>query len=100
MKWIKERDALIAQTKAFVQSVTGRTPQEAIDPSVVVVSRAEPVRMESSVFSTQPAPLEPAASFEPIEKVEQPSALVLEAPPARVLPQSDVRKEIQSRVAA
>ena len=25
MKWIKERDALIAQTMAFVQSVTGRT---------------------------------------------------------------------------
>jgi hypothetical protein len=27
MKWMKERDLLIAQTMAFVQSVTGRTPE-------------------------------------------------------------------------
>ena len=27
MKWQKERDDLIAQTKAFVQSVAGRTPK-------------------------------------------------------------------------
>jgi LmbE family N-acetylglucosaminyl deacetylase len=26
MKWMKERDLLIAQTMAFVQSVTGKTP--------------------------------------------------------------------------
>ena len=27
MKWMKERDLLIAQTMAFVQSVTGKTPE-------------------------------------------------------------------------
>jgi hypothetical protein len=32
MKWIKERDALIAQTMAFVQSVTGKAPDA--EPSV------------------------------------------------------------------
>ena len=31
MKWIRERDALIAQTMAFVQSVTGRR-DEALQP--------------------------------------------------------------------
>ena len=41
MKWQKERDDLIAQTKAFVQSVTGRTPQAVL----------------SSVFN-KPAPIE------------------------------------------
>ena len=27
MKWMRERDLLIAQTMAFVQSVTGKTPE-------------------------------------------------------------------------
>ena len=100
MKWIKERDALIAQTKAFVQSVTGRRPEEPIEPPLVALSRAEPARIEAPVFIAQPVPAEQPASFEPIEAVEQTGAPVLEASPARVLAQSEVRKEIQSRIAA
>src|SRR5580698_1877641 len=100
MKWIKERDALLAQTKAFVQSVTGRRPEEAIEPPLVALSRAELARTEATVFSALPVPTEPSASYEPIETAEPASVPILEAPPARVFAQSEVRKEIQNRVAA
>ncbi len=38
MKWVKERDLLIAQTIAFVQSVTGKKPDfsPAVDPQAAV----------------------------------------------------------------
>jgi hypothetical protein len=47
MKWVMERDLLIAQTMAFVQSVTGKKPeadgQVESAPSLVVTSeRLEP----------------------------------------------------------
>jgi hypothetical protein len=40
MKWMKERDLLIAQTMAFVQSVTGKTPEaeKTLSASVSVLS--------------------------------------------------------------
>ena len=105
MKWIKERDALIAQTKAFVQSVTGRRPEEAIESRAVALNRVEAVRTDVSVFVAPPVPSEPAVSFESTDQVEpaqveHAGVPVLEVPPARVLPQSDVRREIQNRVAA
>jgi hypothetical protein len=99
MKWIKERDELIAQTKAFVQSVTGRRPEISAEPLPV-----EPAGTENPVFGnpvSAAAPSERAALFEPIKSFEPTEIVpVLEVPPARVLPQSDVRKEIQNRVAA
>ena len=100
MKWIKERDDLIAQTKAFVQSVTGRRPEVAAQPLPV-----EPLRTEYPVFTANPlstaAPSEPPVLFEPTEKGERTDLPpMLEVPAARILPQSDVRNEIQNRVAA
>jgi hypothetical protein len=99
MKWEKERDALIAQTRAFVQSVTGGRPEIAAEPRPV-----EPLRTEYPVFTANPlstaAPSEPPVLFEPIEKLERTDVPILEVPPARILPQSDVRNEIQNRVAA
>ena len=97
MKWEKERDALIAQTKAFVLSVTGRRPEIAAEPLPV-----EPHRTEDPVFAANPllAASEPPVLFEPIESVERTSVPALEVPPARVLLQSDVRNEIQNRIAA
>jgi hypothetical protein len=99
MKWMKERDALIAQTKAFVQSVAGRRPENANEPGRVELNATETARTEDAVLTERPAPVEWPVSFESAEKVERIVLPPLEAP-ARVLPQSDVRKEIQSRVAA
>jgi hypothetical protein len=100
MKWTKERDDLIAQTRAFVQSVTGRRPEIAAPPLPV-----ERVRTENPVFAAHPASTPastgPHVLFEPIEKIERTDVPPpIEALPARVFPQSEVRKEIESRVAA
>ena len=102
MKWAKERDVLIAQTKAFVQSVTGRRPDNtvqatSVESTSVEMNRIEPVRTDYSGFTPRSVP---ADSFESIEKVEQTAVPVVEAPPVRVLPHSEVRREIQNRVAA
>jgi hypothetical protein len=95
MKWIKERDLLIAQTKAFVQSVTGRRPEIAAQPISV-----EPARAENPAIAANPAIAVRPASDEPIERAEWASLPPPEIPAVLVLPQSDVRQEIQSRVAA
>jgi hypothetical protein len=52
MKWMRERDLLIAQTMAFVQSVTGKTPEaeKTITPPVAL----PPV--ETSETATAPMP--------------------------------------------
>jgi hypothetical protein len=97
MKWAKERDVLIAQTKAFVQSVTGRRPDNTVELTSVEMNRTEPARTDYSGFTPRSVP---ADSFESIEKVEQTAIPVVEAPPVRVLPHSEVRREIQNRVAA
>jgi len=74
MKWVKERDLLIAQTMAFVQSVTGKKPEA--DAQV------------ESVYS--------AARFEQIEASVEAGETPREPPLAR----SALREEIEDRVAA
>ena len=48
MKWMRERDLLIAQTMAFVQSVTGKMPEaeKTVTTSVALLSveRSETIR--------------------------------------------------------
>ncbi|MGB9118608.1 hypothetical protein [Bradyrhizobium sp.] len=78
MKWKKERDLLIAQTMAFVQSVAGRTTE------------VEGTEVESRV---EPIPLD-----EPTE-VERPVETVAITRPSAVR-HSELREEIRGRVAA
>jgi hypothetical protein len=75
MKWVIERDLLIAQTMAFVESVTGKKP-------------AADAQVESPSF--------PAVEFEQLES----PAKVAETPRKPPVTQSAVRKEIEGRVAA
>jgi hypothetical protein len=76
MTWKKERDLLLAQTMAFVQSVAGK----ATDADVRPEARLKPV------------------SFDPPFTVERPVDVL----PARLSPigPSDLRDEIRRRVAA
>jgi hypothetical protein len=96
MKWQKERDDLIAQTKAFVQSVTGRTPQAVLSP---VFNKPAPIEnpfVAPAPVSPPPLPIEqvvPANSTE-AKPIEQ------DLPPPKAPAAGDVRKEIQTRVAA
>jgi hypothetical protein len=94
MDWVKERDALIAQTVAFVQSVTGRKPDFATTP-IRVTALENSAPLENPHAAKQSLTLE-AATLEAAELFDQSGAL----PPNRAFPQGDVRKDIQNRVAA
>jgi hypothetical protein len=103
MTWANERDNLIAQTKAFVQSVA--SPRVEI---AVPIAAIRPVALENPFAIAKPVAAEHAASIRPIERrrpiekaaeaenVRAPVAL----PPVMALPQSEARKEIQNRIAA
>jgi hypothetical protein len=117
MKWLKERDELIAQTEAFVKSVTARRPQAAASP---VPAQSAPIENPFShvaarpTFSSRaptpppgplslpnPVPVEDLAPPQPIEHVEQFAALPrAEPPPIKAFARGEVRQEIQNRVAA
>jgi hypothetical protein len=86
MKWITERDALIAQTMAFVQSVTGKTDD--LHPPAIP--------MAAAAASVEIIPLETVVEIEPLRP----------APPAQPSPvltpraaRYDVRAEMQTRIA-
>lgn len=85
MKWMRERDLLIAQTMAFVESVTGRKPdadkpfaQADIPP--VVPTRLPDIEAMLAETSAPPAPQR------------------LAPPPVRVPGRSEYQSDIQARV--
>lgn len=86
MKWIRERDALIAQTMAFVQSVTGRK-DDVLQPGGTVV--ASTVAVEIADARAVPAEIELAQALVP----PPPTPL----PPPRA--SGDFRTEMQARIA-
>lgn len=75
MKWVMERDLLIAQTMAFVQSVTGKKPEA------------------DAQVDSSPSPV---IEFEQLEALVEAAATPRQPPVAR----SAVREEIAGRVAA
>lgn len=95
MSWKKERDALIAQTMAFVQSVTGRG-QDAARLDIEVTPA--PARPDLAARNARSAP-EADAPIEPVKPAEPPPSL--EAPTPIVSPNvaGEMAKEIRARVA-
>lgn len=89
MKWIRERDALIAQTLAFVQSVTGRKhdfpPPEA--PGAAVAVTTEIVTFRAAAVEIESIPATP-----PPEPQPQPAQI----PSPRT--SGDFRTEMQARI--
>ncbi|PDT91695.1 hypothetical protein CO669_05015 [Bradyrhizobium sp. Y36] len=85
MKWIRERDALIAQTLAFVQSVTGKKDDVFLPEGTHVASTVttEVVTVETVTVAVEKAPPPPP-----------PAPL----PPARAI--GDFRTEMQARIAS
>ena len=80
MKWMKERDLLIAQTMAFVQSVTGKTPEaeKTVSASVSLLS-------VEAYESTRPATaLSDAALYD--KALSDIASLLAETPPAAQAP--------------
>jgi hypothetical protein len=109
MKWIKERDLFIAQTMAFVQSVTGKKPAAEARHAPRDVLFQSP-QVQSSL--AQSAPLdEIAAEDRPLEtfKIEALQAGPVPAGTLKIETAqttlsspaiNDVRQEIRGRVAA
>ena len=98
MKWMRERDLLIAQTMAFVQSVTGKKPdadQFAANPAAFA-SPAAPVA------ATAPKSTPAAVTMPDIEAMlAETIAVEPPKPPpiARPEPRVDFQSEIRARVA-
>jgi hypothetical protein len=99
MTWSKMRDDLIAQTKAFVQSVNGAKQPPTPQPVPV---RTVPIEDRFAELVSEPvantAPSEPSVVAEPTEQAND-----LPPPPAlspRPSSLSEVRREIETRVAA
>jgi hypothetical protein len=88
MEWVKERDLLIAQTLAFVQSVNDRK---------LSARRLDAKRWAESRIEA--APIDPTKPIDAIKIVEPPANVPFNIPAARPSVSGDVRAEIQNRVA-
>jgi hypothetical protein len=118
MKWMKERDLLIAQTMAFVQSVTGKTPEaeKTVSASVsllsveayestrpaAALSDAALADIAALLAKTPPAAQAPAAAPAPTLEVfvETPRAIPSPVPVARPDLREDFQSEIKARIAS
>jgi hypothetical protein len=111
MKWMKERDLLIAQTMAFVQSVTGKIP-EAEATVVASVAAAPATKVETArVEASAPVDVVPLQVETPTDayvpaviQISSPVAVSAEmaqeiAKPA-LLPRPDWREDFQSEIKA
>jgi hypothetical protein len=104
MKWIKERDLFIAQTMAFVQSVTGKKPAAEARVAPRDVLFQSPQVQSSLAQSAAPDEIaaEPAETFKTEAVQAQAGTLKIETAQSTLSSPaiSDVRQEIRGRVAA
>jgi hypothetical protein len=111
MKWMKERDLLIAQTMAFVQSVTGKLPdaEKTVTAPVALpaVEIFEPARA-AAPLPDAPLPVMPLPDIKTVlvettpavpAPVDMPKELPRPAPLARLDLRDDFQAEIRARVA-
>jgi hypothetical protein len=96
MKWIEERDALIAQTKAFVEAVARRSADA---NGLGAKPVPKPVDRDAvAPNSEQPLPAPPASR--PRQPAVAPAAPPAIAPLARKYDQVSMSSEIRARIAA
>jgi len=87
MSWKKDRDSLIAQTMAFVQSVAGR--REELRPELKQVLPAVEIDVRAEL----------ATALEIVDAAEPPPMTVPTSRPRQVV-LTDIQKEIRDRVAS
>ena len=99
MKWMRERDLLIAQTMEFVQSVTGKKPDIDISPAASVT----PLALETSKPARPPAPMPDIEALLAMTGaaagLPKPAPMPKPAPLARPDLREDFQSEIKARVA-
>jgi hypothetical protein len=116
MKWMKERDLLIAQTMAFVQSVTGKPPEAEKTPeaaktvatsvALLSIETSENTRaaaaladIVSLLAETPPATRAPREVSRDASREEMPREISRPAPLAHLDLREDFQAEIRARVA-
>ena len=102
MGWKQERDSLIAQTLAFVQSVRGkdeasRSPAWADNVGDALPERFAPEPIEPL---KTPPPIQPAAVAASSERAEIVEVPPPSAPPPRPIVYSELQDEIRARIAS
>ena len=100
MKWIKERDELIAQTMAFVQSVTGKRPAIEVQTELSSRELSTPELSKPALTMSDLATLKKVNSPVRVETANPPVERPFPMPRMTPLVQSDLREEIQRRVAS
>jgi hypothetical protein len=102
MEWVKERDLLIAQTMAFVQSVNDRKlGARRLDAKRWADSRIEAAPIDATKPIEATKPIDAIKLIEAIKIVEQPPANIpFNVPAARPNISGEVRAEMQNRVAS
>ena len=90
MKWMRERDLLIAQTMAFVQSVTGNKPEA--ENTVATSVTLLPVETSSTANAPTPMP--------DIEALLAVSGAAAEPPKPAPMARPDLRDDFQSEIKA
>jgi len=110
MKWMRERDLLIAQTMAFVQSVTGKMPEaeKTVTTSVALLSieTSETARavaalpdIASLLAKTPPVTQAPREVSREVSREEVPREISKPAPLAHLDLREDFQAEIRARIA-
>ena len=111
MKWMRERDLLIAQTMAFVQSVTGKPPEaeRTVNASVALLSAETSETTPAAAALSEAAvpdivsllPETPPAAQAPREVSREISREIpREIPSAAPLSRPDLREDFQSEIRA
>jgi hypothetical protein len=96
MKWMRERDLLIAQTMAFVQSVTGKMPEA--DRTVAMSVDFLSVRTSETTGTSAPMPDVEALLSEAVT-AEPPREAPTEAlRPVQTIARADLRNGFQSEI--
>jgi hypothetical protein len=90
MDWKKERDLLVAQTMAFVQSVTGKAPNTEAERRIEAAPRVEAAPAE--------APDITAVEMLAAEIIAPPKDMQVSIEIPRSIVSSDIRTEMQARV--
>ena len=98
MEWVRERELLIAQTLAFVQSVSDRER----DDKVRDARKLDAWKLDAWKPGAEPdrRPRIESAPIDAIKLVEPPASTPFNIPAARPTVSGDVRAEIQNRVAS
>jgi hypothetical protein len=87
MKWMRERDLLIAQTMAFVQSVTGKMPEAEKTVTTSTVTTSVALLSVERSETIRPAAALPDATLSDIR------SLLAETPPAAQAPR-EISREV------